>query len=321
MNHDEIKEFTSEQEITIKITATPEQHSMLKEWSAITPTLYMLDICVVGATKLTKELLETQPRKASLVDELRYLDRPNNCFSYLFALMEKVSDSRGKLTQDELKNQILADISALREFFKEARVYESDNFLIAFLAELMGEPIEIKRADYLSLLESLNNKFKLQNSISPKQRLGKAKEIILEAKSLSISAQHPIVTIALACLYGNKAAKKLMKFKADPEKFDPENALADISLIARLAKIKLEIEHHGRNGAPYKRVTFITDDNGLDELIKCFKPKSVKHKDTTDGRESEITMTVELEELLTEAEADEYTAIYELLFPQDESNN
>jgi hypothetical protein len=321
MNVDNSQEFIAGQEITMKMTLTPEQYSMFKEWSAIVPTLYMLDICVVGATKLTEESLKNQPRKASLITELRNLDRTNNCFSYLCALMEKVSDSRGILTSDELKNQILADISALRGFFKTAGVAESDDFLIAFLEELMGEPIENKRTEYLSFLEKLNNHFKLQNSISPKQRLDKAKEIILEANSLTISIQHPIVTIALACLYGNQSAKKLMKFKADPNMFDAENALADILLISRFAKIKLEIEHHGRNGAGYPRVNFITDDDGLSELAKCFKPRVVKHQDKIDGRESQLTMTVELEKLLTEAKGDEYRAIADLLLSLDESHN
>lgn len=321
MNDDNSQEFVAGQEITMKMTLTPEQYSMFKEWSAIVPTLYMLDICVVGATKLTEESLKNQPRKANLVTELRNLDKPNNCFSYLCALMEKVSDSRGMLTSDELKDQILADISYLRSFFKKARVAEQDEFLIAFLEELMGEPIENKRAEYLSFLEKLNNNFKLQNSISPKKRLGKAKEIILEASSLTISTQHPIVTIALACLYGNLSAKKLMKFKENKNEFDAENALADILLISRFAKIKLEIEHHGRNGSGYPRVSFITDDNGLSELVNCFKPRTVKHQDKIDGRESQLTMTVELAKLLTEAKEDDYEAIAYLLLSLDESGN
>jgi hypothetical protein len=234
--------------------------------------------------------------------------------------MEKVSDSRGILTPDELKNHILADISSLRGFFKNACVVEEDAFLIEFIEELMGEPIENKRAELLNFLESLNNNFKLQNSISPRQRLSKAKEIIQEASALAICIQHPIVTISLACLYGNQAAKKLMKFKADQNRFDAENALADVLLISRFAKVKLEIEHQGRNGAPYQRVHFITDDNGLSELVKSFKPRSVKHKDKLDGRETQLTMTVELEKLLTEATPDEYGTITNLL-SQDETHN
>ena len=318
MDNDTSQVFTARPEITMKMTLTPEQYSSIKEWSEIIPTLYMLDICVVSATKLTEESLEKQPRKANLVTKLRNLDRPNNGFSYLCALMEKVSDSRGKLSFDELKNQILADISALKSFFKEARVIEENDFVIAFLKDLMGDPIEIKREEYLTFLKKLNNHFKLQNPVSPKQRLDKAKEIILEANTLNISVHHIITTITLACLYGNKSTKKLMKFKTDPNKFDAENALADILLIPRFAKLKLEMEQLGRNGVGYQRVNFITDDNALNELLKFFKPKVVKHKDKADGRESELTMTVEFGKLLEEATEDEYN---ELLLLLDKSHS
>ena len=111
-----------------------------------------------------------------------------------------------------------------------------------------------------------------------------------------------------------------MKFKADPDKFDSENSLADVLLISRFAKIKLEIEHYGRNGAPYQRVHFITDDNGLSELVKNFKARSVKHKDNLNGRETQLTMTVELEKLLIEASSEDYEEIANLL-SQEETHN
>jgi len=321
MDNDDSDEFIAGQEITMKMTPTPEKLSIIREWSAIVPTLYMLDICVVGATKLTEKSLEEKPEKANLVAALRNLDRPNNCFSYLCALMEKVSDSRGHLSFEELKNQILADISALRGFFKEARIAEQDEFLIGFLKEIMGDPIELNRSDYLRFLERLNNHFKLKDSVSPLRRLGKAKEILLEADSLGISTQHPVVSVALACLYGNRFAKKLMKFKADSKVFDAENSLADIMLISRFAKIKLEIEHHGRNGFGYPRVEFLTDDKGLSELVKCFKPKAVKYQHMADGRESRLTMTVDLVKLLTEATEEERRAITDMVLSIDHGDD
>jgi hypothetical protein len=136
--HDNPQEFHSGQQITLQARLTPEQYAILAEWSTSIPTLYFLDICVVGATKLTDAALGTNLRKSRLVAQLRDLDKPQNCFSYLCALMEKVSDSRGRMTDTELKEQIISDISALRKFFKNANVYESDEFIIAFLRELRG---------------------------------------------------------------------------------------------------------------------------------------------------------------------------------------
>ena len=77
------KEFVSVKKITVTMSVTPEQYSLVKKWSEMVPTLYMLDICVVGATKLNNSMLKRMERKAKLVNHLRNLDRENNGFSYL----------------------------------------------------------------------------------------------------------------------------------------------------------------------------------------------------------------------------------------------
>lgn len=308
------KEFTAGRSITLQMQLTPDQLSMMRQWSRMIPTLYMLDICVVSATKLTNESLENNPRKTKLVNYLRELDAPNNCFSYLFALMEKVSDSRGIDTEEELEKKILSDLSSLRTFFKNAKIYEPDEFVLNFLKELRGAPIENKRHEYLSFINDLNGTFNLSNPISPKQRLKIAEKIIGRATTLNIVRQHPVVVIGLACLYGNLAAKRLMKFSSDSKKFDPENVLADIMLINRFAGVKLEIEQMGRNGSGrYLRNEFITDDVGLIEILKCFTPTYVKHTDRHDGRETQTTMTVKLKDLLTDINDDELENIIDLL--------
>lgn len=313
-NREVVKEFTSGNSITLEMNLTPEQYSMIKEWSQRIPTLYMLDICVVSATKFTGASLENNPRKANFVSHLRELDRPNNCFSYLFALMEKVSNSRGIDTEKELEDKILSDLAALRNFFTKARVYEPDELVLSFLKDMRGNPIEEKRSDYLSFLRALNDQFNLSNPVSPKQRFEIAKKIIEQTDHFNFSRQHPVVVIGLACLYGNPSAKKLMKFKANSQGFDAENALADIMLITRFAGIKLEIEQMGRNGeGGYLRSNFITDNNGLIEIIKCFTPRVVKHLDKSDGLETQTTMTVKLKDLLTDIEIEEYDHLVDLL--------
>lgn len=313
-NQETVKEFISGESITLKMQLTPEQHSMMREWSLSIPTLYMLDICVVSATKFTRTSLNKNPRKANLVNYLNELDRPNNCFSYLFALLEKVSDSRGIDTNEELEKKILSDLASMRNFFTKARICESDEFVLGFLKELRGNPIEEKRSDYLGFLKALNDQFKLSNPVSSKERLKITERIIEQTDHFNFSRQHPVVAIGLACLYGNPAAKKLMKFKADPQKFDAENVLADIMLITRFAGIKLEIEQMGRDGVGgYLRSNFITDDNGLIEIIKCFTPNVVKHTNKHDGRETQTIMTVKLKDLLTDIEMEEYDRLLNLL--------
>jgi len=103
-----------------------------------------------------------------------------------------------------------------------------------------------------------------------------AKDLLNEADALGISRQHPLVTLILACLYGNSAAKKLMKFKENSASFCAENALADIMAISRFAQLKLQIEFLGRQGGKFLRSDFVTDDDGLTEVFRCFEPDFVR---------------------------------------------
>lgn len=307
------QEFHRGPQMTLQMQATPEQLALLTEWAASVPALHFLDICVVGATKLSDAALDRDARKARLVAHLRNLDRPQHAFSYLFALLEKVSDSRGVATDAELEEQVLGDLAALRAFFKNARVCEPDEFAIQFLRELRRHPIELQRASYLRFLDALNNRFVLKDPVSAALRLRKAKEILNEADSLAISRQQPLVVLALACLYGNRAAKKLMKFKATPAEFNAENVLADIMAIPRFARFKLEIEHMGRQGGMYPRSEFITDDDGLMGVIGCFEPTVVKHENSSEGSATQYSFTVKFQRLLTDIEADEYEQLLDLL--------
>lgn len=324
------KEFRRQPQITLQMQLTSEQHTALKEWHASIPTLYFLDICVANATKLSDAAVERDARKANLINHLRDLDKSQHSFSYLFALIEKVSDLQGSLSHAELEHQVLADVTELRAFFKNASVVESDDFLVNYLKLRRVAP-ELRRPDSLKFLEAANNQFALHNPVSPKFRYRRAAEILKEADAQSMARQHPVVLLTLACLYGNASAKKLMKFKADAENFNAENALADIMVISRFAAFKLEIEDLGRQGkAKYLRSEFITDDSGLLGVLKCFEPKAVRFEAKDDVHETRTDVSVNLEQLLpdlaakrrdkpheieelTKHEPDEYQQVCDLL--------
>ena len=137
------REFHRGPQITFQMELTPEQYAALQEWSASVPTLYFLDICVVNATKLSDAAIEKDARKEKCIAHLRGLDRHQHSFSYLCALIEKVSDSRGATSDVDLEKQVLGDVAALRMFFKNARVHEPDEFLISYLRELRGAVLSI----------------------------------------------------------------------------------------------------------------------------------------------------------------------------------
>ncbi|EMD5788632.1 TPA: hypothetical protein SMP24_001077 [Proteus mirabilis] len=307
-------EFHCQKSIKLTIDVDSDMIEMLNEWSRMVPTLYLLDICLVSIIKLPEESINRDKRKKKWIDELKNLDREKNKFSYICALMEKVSDSRVKMTDVELEEQILGDVASLRRFFKNASIYESDKFLISFLRELRGLPVETDKEKYVRFLKSANEKFNLKDAVSPSNRLNKAKELLEEADNIGIYKQHPVVVVTLACLYGNRQAKKLMKFKKNADLFDVENVLSDILIISRTAKLKLEIEHYGNNGrGRFPRAIFLSDDTALNEIRNCFEPRMVKNIDSEDGRETILTLTVNLEKLMTEITEDELAQLTELL--------
>ncbi|WP_434728267.1 hypothetical protein ACLN6O_05240 [Acinetobacter sp. PVC-6A] len=318
MSKDNFKEFAARKEITFTFKNQPGLKEIFETWSRMVPTLFLLDICVVGVTKLNRNTLDSNNRKAKYIDLLKTYDEPHYCFSFLPALMEQVSDSRGLKPADEIKKQLIEDINSLRSFFKNASVYETDEFILNFADELMGKHIEKNRENFLKFLSMMNDSYKLHNTIASNLRIEKAREIIEEAKKSNISPQHPLVIIILACLYGNPSAKKILKFKDNPKKFQAENALADIMLIQRFTKIKLEMEYYAaKDKKGFSNVQFLTDDIGLSELFIHFKPNLVQIKDSESGSEIYYTFTINLKKLLTDIK-DEEKEIIDLLSVNEE---
>ena len=306
---DNTNEFRRGRQLNLQLELTPEQATAMKEWSASVPTLYFLDICVVNMTKSSSNVAGDNRRKSAFLEHLRQLDRPQHSFSYLLALMEKVSDTRSSLSDADLVGQVLSDVAALRHFFKNARVQEPDDYLISYTRDLRTVPPELSRPNYLRYLEAANERFSLKDPVAPALRLQKARQLLAAADAMSVQRQHPVVLITLACLYGNNSARKLVKFKADPNHFNAENALADISVIGRFASLKLQIEQGGRTGNEgFLRSDYITDDEGLSRILPCFEAQVVRQEETGEGHRTRIDLTVDLARLLTDLEADKLPA-------------
>jgi len=305
--------YTRAEQLSLRVELTDNDQAFIAEWAASVPALFFLDINAVQATKLSQDQLNKNKRKARLVEYLQFLDRPQHGISYLFSLMEKVSDSRGEISDAQLEKQVLEDAAALRDFFEHAKIYESDKFLTSYLRSLRRVPVEIQRPNYLAFLEAVNLSLGLHQSVSKPRRFKWARQVVEIAQSSGVYHQHPIVSLVLASLYGNKAAKKLLKFTRDPSQYDSENALADVMTITRFANHKLKIDSTLRLGAKYMRTDFVTDDEGLRGVIGCFQPQKMTIQETDEGSTTHYTFTVQLEKLLTEIDAVEYQRVYDLL--------
>lgn len=288
-------------ELTVTFQARPEDLGFLRQWSDAVPTLYFLDICAASITKRAREAHERDAGKLALFDRLTAVDLPQNTFSYLLAFIEKVSDSRNSMTDAELEAQILGDMAALRAFFTKAHVAEPDIFFIKYLPELRSVPHELMQDAYLQFIRTLNDRLGLRNPVAKAHRLTTATEMLELADGLSIARCHPVVLVALGCLYENRAAKKVMKFKEDAALFNAENALSDIMTIVRFLPRKLEIEHVGRERqVGWARSSYITDDNGLSQILSCFKANAVRSDSFADVHRTLIHGTVDLDALLPE---------------------
>lgn len=280
-------------------------------------TMHFLDICAVDVTKRPEAELAAKPSKAALVARLRDLDKKGDRVSYLMALMEKVSDTRDRLSDAELRANIINDVACMRRFFLNASVAEPDEFLLNYLDQLRRRPVERSKLAYLEFLRIANDRFKLAIPVSRKRRIGLAEQLVAAADALGIPRQNTVLIVTLARLFGNAAATKVVKFRAEAQAFDAENVLADIMTIGRFLERKLELEKDWRQGlSDFQHATFVTDDVGLQEVLACYEGHSVSSRNLDGHHEVRITGRVEFAKLLTEISHEAGP----LLDPADESS-
>lgn len=285
--------------VKITFTNSPENREFLdaiKQWSDSIPTMYFLDICCVSNIK-DKNIYFNEPEKykdkCDFLERLSTVDLPHNAISFLPALIEKVSDLFNDKSRNELKEEVERDLDALNGFFKKARVVEEKKFTEMYVEGMKSEYPESSGEAYHAFLEYVNS-MKLGNPISPVNRLSVAKEIIGKATEINVDKFSAVVITAIACVYGCIPAKKVMKFKDDPEKFNSSNALADIQTISRIGRLANEIERNYHLGkTKYARTTFLTDDNNLKKMYDYFFVKDVTKTENQSGVNHHIKLTID----------------------------
>jgi hypothetical protein len=294
--------FRRSPQLSFSATLAPRQAAALRRWSRQVPTIYFLDIMMVDAAKRSLSKTLADARKGARATRLRRLDKQGNAFSYLLAMLEKVSDPREKLTREQLADQIRLDTVALKKFTRNARFYEPPEFVEQCLRDILGSDIETMTPRYIDFLSVMNSRLNVGSKVAPGQRFAKAGEIFAEADALGVPRSHPVVLVTLGCLYDNDDARGVLKFGHRTKKpFDPVNVLADIMLIRRFAEKKVEIEDMGRQGlSPYVRAELITDDKSLARLVPYFEPTGVTHVDEEDVSLCNLEATVHLARLLTD---------------------
>lgn len=285
-------------QITMQVSLPREQAEAFiaatQRWMLMVPTVYFLDICSIGHIKtfLPKESFKDERHKVS-IQALQELDLPHNCVSYLPALMEKASDQRSKFSAEEFVVEARRDWDAMGSFFKNACIYEPWEFVKAYATELFGAHLEQSYSAYLAFLQFANN-HGLHNTISDAQRLKTVQVLCAKAQELGISTSHPVVLVPIACVYGCFDAKRVMKFSAKPENFNPNNALGDIQSISRVCGMMTNfIQRAGASGGPFKNGKFKTADSPLHNMLRYFTVRSVSTTEMPDGAVQRISVSVD----------------------------
>lgn len=289
------------QQFSMRIQVTPENREFIEfyqQWSAAIPTLFFLDLCTISHIKdsLKRDPDDTSAEPPSLA-ALRLNDLPQNGISYLPALMEKASDTDSNFSVEGLIEEVGRDLNAMRRFFKHARLVESMELASTYVTDLKGVHPEILGPSYHEFLNLVNG-LQIFNKITASKRIKTVKAICDQAASLGIHTGHPLVLASLACIYSCVAAKKVLKFKKNPNEFSSSNALGDIQIIQRVGKLSQLIEEKGRKTpGSYLRTQFVTDDTHLKDFYKYFLINDVISEENGDSTTTTYKITVKADQL------------------------
>ncbi|WP_109859344.1 hypothetical protein [Aggregatibacter segnis] len=235
-----------------------------------------------------KEIID--PNKQNMLLQLQKLDVPENKISPIFSIIEGQKGRVETLEEKERVAQI--ETAALKTFFKKAQIdiypinnmkylYSSIYTLGSFLNTKIAMEIFLKKASSL-----------LQNIISAKKRESISEELFKLAKECKISSHEGgslALLIALLCLYEDKNALKVVKFKK-VKKIKLYNALNDIFHLINFIKIKAYLVNFDSR----TNVSFLTMDKALNGLYSYIK--NIGKKDIND--QNLVAYTLEFSEAL-----------------------
>ncbi|TAM01113.1 MAG: hypothetical protein EPN70_20425 [Paraburkholderia sp.] len=223
-----------------------------------TETLFLLDR---NAVSLIKDAVAGREppnakKQADLVT-LRALDVPQHSISALLSIMEGARGNADSI--GEKVDCLIEETDAIAEFFLRAR---TDSVYLRVLSNLVAQIFTgsresqwDERAEFLVKAAPL-----VVQKIAARKRRGVENELVSLALETSLAANDAIVMLFLACLYGNDAARKVIK----PTEPNAYNVLSDVHAISRVGMVKAAARQISR---PIK-VRFHTLDEGLRDVLK-----------------------------------------------------
>lgn len=191
------------------------------------PNMYFLDRCAVIEIK---KVLNGEPFNDRWIALLKNLDRfPNIIFTYLAAIEGNRALSDLQAKQAFLVQEALAMSDFFKHTLKDSERLANNS---AALTSLGQEPMFDLYVEFYKQVNPL-----LINDISKNDAPKLHAQIISIADGLGINNSDLIVICSLAKLWGNPHAKKVLKFKRQPDDGHIFGAVSDIMFLTRIHRL------------------------------------------------------------------------------------
>lgn len=219
--------------------------------------LYLLDKNIVEDIKKSMNGISTPG-----VALARAIDRKGNIASPLLSIMEG-SAQRGQ-TAAELHDQLMIESQAVGMFYHHART-DSEHLqkLSATAVVAFGPHMREKSSALVPLARELQRLLPQQRTYLDARKLLLPTIDALAAEH-GVPLAHPLVTAAVACLYGSAAARGVLKPAINPTSEGAYNAVVDFRLMMETAYLRNMWKANGSN----QSVRLHSGDKHLNALSK-----------------------------------------------------
>lgn len=200
-------------------------------------------------------------RGSEAIAEARRVDIARNTVSPLLAILEG-SVQRAQ-TVEEAVTQLEMDARAVGRFYRYATTDSKYLQEVAVdMAEVLGAHWLQKTSYLVPLCQSLQEILARTYSVIDARSV--LDGLVSKCEEAGVPLSHPLATCAVACLYGNKSARKVIKPSAEPTREGAYNAVSDIRMIMESAYIR----KLWQTGAKQEPVHLLSRDIHLNEFAK-----------------------------------------------------
>lgn len=192
----------------------------------------------------------------------RKVDRKGSTVSPILAIAE--GSTRKPQASNEMHSGLIDDSQAVAMFYRQAR---TDAKALQDLGVEMAITFGTHWREKTAVLLPLGNA--LQTLLARTYSIVDAKDVLTKIDSLcrthSVERVHPLVTCAIACLFGHRGARKVLKPAQNPSEGDSYNAIADIRMLLETAYIR----RMWQQKHPLEPVNLLSNDKNLNDFSRA----------------------------------------------------